>query len=85
MPEAILNNKSNKSAIICLILSVLLFLFAGLLHTILGNVFIVIPILTIVFAVLSLVKSDRDGLSSVGILGIMIGAIYVGMFIYQHL
>lgn len=85
MPEVILNNKSNKFDVICLILSVLLFIFAGLLHIILGNVFIVMPITTIVFAVLSLVKSDKDGLGSVGILGIIIGAIYAGIFIYQHL
>ncbi|MEY8001052.1 hypothetical protein AB8U03_12780 [Clostridium sp. Mt-5] len=84
MPEAIRQNKINKFSIISLILVASLFLFAGLLHTILGNAFIIIPIGTIIFSIISIVESNKN-YSSAGILGIIVGVIYVGIFIYQHL
>ncbi len=85
MPEAVRQNKMNKFAVISLILAVLLFACAGLLQTILGKIFIVIPISTIVFAVLSLVKPYKWDSGSAGVLGIIVGAIYIGFFIYKHL
>ncbi|WP_368488844.1 hypothetical protein [Clostridium sp. BJN0013] len=83
MPEAIRQNKMNKFAIISLILATSLFAFAGLLHTVLGSIFIVIPINTIVFAVLSLVKPCKGDTGSAGVLGIIMGIIYIGFFMFM--
>lgn len=82
MIEAIRQNKVNKFAIISLILTTFLFVFAGLLHTILGNIFIVIPIITIVFAVLSLVKPCKGDTGAAGVLGIIMGIIYMVLFMF---
>ncbi|WP_010239035.1 hypothetical protein [Clostridium arbusti] len=82
MSEVIKQNTSNKFVVISCILAVLLVMCGGLLHMIFRSAIVVVPAITIAFSILGIIKSNKSHLEIGAIVSIIIGIIYVALYIH---